>query len=94
MRLVDRDDFLMRPGRAENTATRSARYTASPRECVTNTMVLPVEASSTERSSPRIIRVCSSSAPNGSSIRMIAVSRLSARASAARCLMPPESCAG
>ena len=33
---------LMRPGRAENTATRSARNTASPSEWVTNTMVLSV----------------------------------------------------
>ncbi len=31
---------LMVPGRAENTATRSARNTASPRLWVTNTMVL------------------------------------------------------
>src|SRR5215467_612065 len=85
---------LMVPGRAENTATRSARNTASPRLWVTNTMVLAVAASSTERSSPRIMRVCSSSAPNGSSIRRMSVCRLSARASAARWRMPPESCPG
>src|SRR5262249_1489389 len=54
---------LMVPGRAENTATRSARNVASPRLWVTNTMVLSARASSTERSSPRIMRVCSSSAP-------------------------------
>ena len=85
---------LMVPGRAENTATRSARKVASPRLWVTNTMVLSVRDSSTERSSPRIMRVCSSSAPNGSSISRMPVSRLSARASAARWRMPPESCAG
>ena len=68
MRLVDVDDLLDRAGRAENTATRSARKVASPRLWVTKTMVLSVRDSSTERSSPRIIRVCSSSAPNGSSI--------------------------
>ena len=33
---------LMVPGRAENTATRSARNMASPRLWVTNTMVLSV----------------------------------------------------
>src|SRR5262249_55192193 len=37
---------LMVPGRAENTATRSARKVASPRLWVTNTMVLPLRASS------------------------------------------------
>ncbi len=84
----------MVPGRAENTATRSARNTASPRLWVTNTMVLWVAAKRTERSSPRIMRVCSSSAPNGSSISRMPVCRLSARASAARWRMPPESCAG
>src|SRR6266849_2267999 len=75
---------LIVPGRAEKTATRSARNVASPRLWVTNTMVLSVRESSTERSSPRIMRVCSSSAPNGSSISRMPVSRLSARASGAR----------
>src|SRR5215813_4788371 len=75
--------FLMVPGRAENTATRSARKVASPRLWVTNTMVLSARASSTDRSSPRIMRVCSSSAPNGSSMSRMPVSRLSARANAA-----------
>src|SRR5215813_4024983 len=85
---------LMVPGRAENTATRSARKTASPRLWVTNTMVFCVRERSTERSSPSTMRVCSSRAPNGSSISRMPVSRLSARASAARWRMPPESWPG
>src|SRR6266545_2866872 len=85
---------LIVPGRAENTATRSARNTASPRLWVTNTMVFCVRESSTERSSPSTMRVCSSSAPNGSSISRMPVSRLKARASAARWRMPPESWPG
>ena len=40
---------LIVPGRAENTATRSARNTASPRLCVTKTMVLFDRDSSTEK---------------------------------------------
>ena len=39
-------------------------------------------------------RVWLSSAPNGSSISRIAGSLASARASATRCIMPPESCFG
>ena len=39
-------------------------------------------------------RVCSSSAPKGSSISRIGVSRASARAMATRCRMPPESSRG
>src|SRR5262249_8290260 len=54
---------LMGPGRAENTPTRSARKTASPRLWGTNTMGFPVRESSTERSSPGTMRVWSSRAP-------------------------------
>ena len=40
------------------------------------------------------IRVCGSSAPNGSSIRMIRGRRISVRAIATRCRMPPDSSCG
>ena len=39
-------------------------------------------------------RVCSSSAPKGSSMRRIGASRASARAMATRCFIPPESSRG
>ena len=61
---------------------------------VTKTMVFRVRLSRADRSSPSTMRVCSSSAAKGSSIRMNSVSRLSARASEARCFMPPESWPG
>src|SRR5262249_16719223 len=85
---------LMVPGRAENTATRSARKGASPRLWVTNTMVFSVRESSTERSSPRIMRVCSSSAPNGSAKRRDPGSRAERPAGAARAALAAGERAG
>ena len=76
------------------TTTRVDRKTASAIEWVTNTTVALV--ASQMRSSSRFSRsrVISSSAPNGSSIRISAGLKMSARAIATRCCIPPESCHG
>src|SRR5688572_20735697 len=86
--------LVIRPGRALMTTIREERKTASGIEWVTNTIVVPV--CSQMRSSSVFIRsrVISSSAPNGSSISSRRGSKASARAIAARCCMPPESCHG
>ncbi len=85
---------LIRPGRGDITTTRVERKTASGIEWVTKTIVVSV--SRQIRMSSRFIRsrVISSSAPNGSSIRMRAGSKAKARAIATRCCMPPDSCHG
>src|SRR5574339_283632 len=84
----------MRPGRADNTTTRSPRNTASSMSWVTNTMVLRVRSQSRVTSSCMVSCVCVSSAPNGSSISSTFGLNASTRASATRCFMPPESSAG
>src|SRR5206468_2931433 len=83
-----------RPGPVPITTTRSERNTASAMLWVTNTMVW--RRSCQMRRSSRFMRsrVNSSSAPKGSSIRMIGGSVISTRESAARCCMPPESSRG
>src|SRR5205085_10183263 len=85
---------LMRPGADVITTTRSARYTASRMECVTNSTVLCSTRWIRLSSSCSTSRVCASSAPNGSSMRMISGLLASARAMATRCFIPPESCTG
>ncbi len=84
----------MRPGRAVMTAMRSDKAMASCRLCVTNTMVRSVRRRTPTSHSPMRSRVCSSSAPKGSSIRRMGVSSASARAMATRWRMPPESSRG
>ena len=61
---------------------------------MTNRIVLCSTRWMRDSSSCSVSRVCASSAPNGSSIRMIAGSLASARAMATRCFIPPESWAG
>ena len=86
--------FLTVPGRAVITTMRSLSSSASSNECVMNRTVASVASRMRLSSSPRISRVCSSSAPNGSSIRMIFGSITSVRAIATRWRMPPESSVG
>src|SRR6516225_2482300 len=70
----------MCPGRADITAMRSARNTASWTSCVTKMTVLR-ERCQMRRSSPCIrLRVCASSAPNGSSIKRMRGSIANVRA--------------
>src|SRR2546425_6348027 len=85
---------LIRPGADVMTTTRSARYTASRIECVTNRIVLGSTDWMRASSSWSTSRVWASSAPNGSSIRTIAGSLASARAMATPCFIPPESWTG
>ena len=86
--------FVIRPGRADMTATRVERKTASGIECVTKMTVVPVRDQIRWSSRFMRSRVISSSAPNGSSMRRMAGSSASARAMATRCCIPPESCHG
>ena len=61
-----------RPGRLENTTTRSDRVIASARSCVTKMMVLRAP-SQMRINSPCISNLsCASSAPKGSSINSVA----------------------
>ncbi len=85
---------LMRPGRAERRMIRSARKTASSRLWVTNIAARCSSVNTREISSPTRIRVCSSSAPKGSSMSISAGSIARARATATRCCMPPDSSPG
>src|SRR5882762_11674065 len=86
--------FRIVPGADEITYVRSPRYTASSIECVTkNTVAWRSRHKVTSRSCMRI-RVVGSRAPNGSSIRMIRGCRISVRAIATRCRMPPDNCDG
>src|SRR6266852_2550211 len=85
---------LIRPGRAVMTATRVDRNSASCRLWVTKMTVLRVRRQMSRSHSPIRTRVCSSSAPNGSSIRRIFASIASARPIATRCFIPPDSSRG
>ncbi len=86
-------DFT-RPGRRDSTTTRSVMLTASPISCVTRIAVLPSRRRISVISSASAMRVCESSAENGSSSSTTSGSVQSVRASATRCRMPPESCRG
>src|SRR4030095_12291896 len=78
-------------GRAESTTTRSARWSASSTSWVTSRTVCRSMAR-IRCSSARIRnRVSASSAPKGSSRKRISGFTMRARASSARCCMPPES---
>ena len=59
---------LMRPGERVSTTTRSDRNTASSTLWVTNSTVLRSRSQISSSSFCRPVRVCASSAPNGSSI--------------------------
>src|SRR5450759_4914140 len=67
---------------------------ASSTSWVTNRMVLADSPQMRSSSSCMSPRVCASSAPNGSSIRITEGRRASVRAMATRCCMPPESVSG
>jgi hypothetical protein len=85
---------VMRPGRADMTATPSARKTASLIEWVTSSVVAARSAQMRSNSMLSRWRVISSRAPKGSSSRRISGSTTSERAMATRWRIPPESCAG
>ena len=83
-----------RPGRLVSSTIRSPRRAASRTLWVTNRIVRPVASQIRSSSSWRMSRVMASRAPKGSSMRSTSESLASARASAARCRMPPESSCG
>ena len=91
MRQVDAHDRLDRPGRAVITTTRSDNVIASGTECVMKTIVLRCSFQILNNCFCSSRRVRASSAPNGSSMRMVDGSVAKARAMATRCFMPPES---
>src|SRR6516225_6174649 len=74
---------LMRPGRADITATRSARYTASCTSWVTKITVFGVRCQMLSSSDCMRPRVWASSAPNGSSISRIFGSKAGERSALA-----------
>src|SRR5215472_12893658 len=82
------------PGRLLSSTTRSPRRTASRTLCVTNSTVRFRPARTRSSSSCSRPAVIASSAPNGSSISSTSASWASARASATRCRMPPDSSCG
>ena len=86
--------FKIRPGRGAITTTRLANISASVTSWVTKTMVLCVSIQMRCKSSCMCWRVCASSEPNGSSISSTGESTASARASAARIFIPPDSSCG
>src|SRR3990170_344084 len=91
---VTRTSPAMRAGRPARTTTRSATSTASSRSWVTYTTAHP-EADHRSTISPRTSsRVISSSEASGSSISRRSGAVTSARASATRRRMPPESSCG
>src|SRR5262245_27635647 len=88
---------ITRPGWALSTTTRSAIRTASSIICVTMTTVSTGNDSSPQSvstSSRRLAEVRASSPAKGSSISSSSGSTASARASPARCFIPPDSSRG
>ena len=86
--------LMIVPGDDENTYTRSPRYTASSIECVTKNTVACASFHSSTSSSCICSRVVGSSAPNGSSMRMMRGERINVRAIATRCRIPPDNSLG
>ena len=84
----------IRPGPGVITATRSPRKIASSTLCVMNTTVTSVRDAIRTSSSCSTIRVCASTAANGSSISITSGALASVRATATRCFMPPDSSEG
>ena len=86
--------LAIRPGRDDSSRTRWPSRTASRTLWVTKTIVRPVSRQTRSSSSCSRSRVIASSAANGSSISSSWRSWPSARASATRWRMPPESSCG
>ena len=84
----------IRPGRGDMTTTRSAMRIASGMLWVTSTMVAADRPQSRSSSRSNRSRVRASSALNGSSSSRTLGSSASARASATRWLVPPDSSEG
>ena len=82
------------PGPAVITTTLSASAIASSKSCVTKITDGFDWSHSVSSSLDMIALVCTSSAPNGSSISRIDGSLISAAASATRLRMPPDSWCG
>src|SRR5262249_23210481 len=80
----------IRPGAVWNTKMRSERMSASSMLWVTKITVAPVRDHIARKSSCSCSRVCASSAPKGSSMKMRMGLRMSARAMPPRCCMPPD----
>src|SRR5215475_13054318 len=80
----------IRPGAVWNTKMRSERISASSMLWVTKITVAPVRDHIARKSSCSCSRVCASSAPKGSSMKMRMGLRMSARAMPTRCCMPPD----
>ena len=91
-----RGDAGARPGAVgvRSRTTRSARWSASSTSWVTSSTVVGSAAWTSSSRSCMRSRVSASSAPNGSSSSSTPGLRASARASDARCAMPPETCRG
>ena len=83
-----------RPGRGDRTTTRSAIRIASGMLWVTMTMVVAARSQRRSSSRSKRSRLSASSALNGSSRRRTAGSSASARASATRWAVPPDSSEG
>ena len=83
-----------RPGRGDRTTTRSATRIASAMLWVTRTMVGAARSQRRRSSRSNRSRVSASSALNGSSSRRTSGSSASARASATRWRIPPDSSDG
>jgi hypothetical protein len=89
-----RSVFSTVPGEFENSSTWSPRNTASSIEWVMKKIVGDCSRHSSTRLSCIRDRVGGSSAPNGSSMRMILGWRMSVRAIATRWRIPPDSSCG
>ena len=85
---------VTRPGRGDMTTMRSPRRAASRTLWVTNSTVAAASGRALSSSSWSVSRVIASRAPNGSSISRTSASWASARASAPRWRMPPDSWCG
>ena len=83
-----------RAGLAVRTRIRSAKNIASSTSCVTKTTVFFVFSRIPTSNSCINVRVCASSDPNGSSMRITEGSFASALAKPTRCCIPPESSLG
>src|SRR5262245_45125245 len=73
---------------------RSERMSASSMLWVTKMTAAPVRDHIARKSSCNCSRVCASSAPNGSSMKMRMGLRIKARAMPTRCCMPPDNSCG
>src|SRR5690606_30001831 len=88
------NSFSTVAGRGLNTRMWSARNSASSTSCVTSSTVGACSRIRSRSASCNVSRVSASSAPNGSSSSSALGSEMNARASAARCRMPPDTWCG